>query len=229
MLGPDPAPRRLSRARLLPSGREGAAAATQPPWDQRLARALVGPLAGTGVTPNQVTTLSLMLALAAAALFASGHGPAAHWAAGLFMLARFVDHMDGELARCTGQASRFGPIYDTITGSLSYAALFVGIGIGFALNGVGVWVLPLAVVAALATGLEAALKMCMEVTHGPPPAPYPRFGPVELKDGIYLIGPITWLGGLEPLFVIACLGTLAFCLWTAWTFLRKRAAYREAR
>ncbi|MFQ5984286.1 MAG: flippase-like domain-containing protein [Alphaproteobacteria bacterium] len=210
----------------LISRRKGMPAATDPPWDQRLARVLVRPLAGTGVTPNQVTTLSLILALAAGALFAWGQAAAAHWAAGLFMLARLVDHMDGELARCTGQASRFGHVYDTITGTLSYAAVFVGIGVGLALDGVGAWVVPLAIAAALATGMNAALQLRMELIGGPPSTPYPRFGPVELEDGIYLIGPFTWLGGLEPFFVIASLGTLAFCLWTVWTFLRKRAAGR---
>ncbi len=65
------------------------------PYDQRIARALVVPLAWLGVTPNQVA-FSLLLALVAAGLFALGTAQAAHWAAGIFMLARVLDHFDGE-------------------------------------------------------------------------------------------------------------------------------------
>ena len=66
------------------------------PYDQRIARALVVPLARLGVTPNQVTAFSLLLALVAAGLFALGTAQAAHWAAGIFVLARVLDHFDGE-------------------------------------------------------------------------------------------------------------------------------------
>ena len=44
----------------------------KPPYDQRLARLMVRPLAHTPVTPNQLTALTLVLALAAAWLFAVG-------------------------------------------------------------------------------------------------------------------------------------------------------------
>ena len=77
------------------------------PYDQRLAALRVRPLAHTPVTPNHVTTASLLLGLAAAALFAWGDGAAPHWAAGLVIAARFIDHMDGELARMSGRTSQF--------------------------------------------------------------------------------------------------------------------------
>ena len=35
----------------------------EPPWDQRLARALVRPLRHTRVTPNAITTIALALGL----------------------------------------------------------------------------------------------------------------------------------------------------------------------
>ncbi len=44
------------------------------PHDQRTARALVAPLARLGVTPNQVSAFTLLLALVAAGLFALGGG-----------------------------------------------------------------------------------------------------------------------------------------------------------
>ncbi len=45
------------------------------PYDQRIARALVVPLARLGVTPNQVTAFSLLPALVAAARVALGPFP----------------------------------------------------------------------------------------------------------------------------------------------------------
>ena len=76
-------------------------------------------------------------------LFALGDGQVANWAAFLFMLARFIDHADGELARLTGRSSRFGYYYDTAVGSVSYGALFIGLGTGLTDSALGVWSLPL--------------------------------------------------------------------------------------
>ena len=55
---------------------------------------------------------------------------------------------------------------------------------------------------------------------------YPGFAGFELEDGIYLIAPITWLGWLEPFFVLCGSGAAVYCLWTAWTLLRLRTAKR---
>ena len=64
---------------------------------------------GLGVTPNQVTVLSLVLAIAAGALFAFGHfgwGLLAGW------VMTFLDTVDGKLARVTVTSSRFGHVLD---------------------------------------------------------------------------------------------------------------------
>ena len=70
-----------------------------PPWDQRIARVLVKPLVKSPVTPNQLTVFTLIVALAGAGLLATGDSVQANWGVGLFVLARFLDHFDGELAR----------------------------------------------------------------------------------------------------------------------------------
>ncbi|MDP7668125.1 MAG: CDP-alcohol phosphatidyltransferase family protein, partial [Rhodospirillales bacterium] len=82
------------------------------PLDQRVARAIVPLIARTPATPNHLTATSLLLALAAAGLFATGDGVLVNWGAGLFVFARFLDHFDGELARFKGIASRFGYYFD---------------------------------------------------------------------------------------------------------------------
>ena len=53
---------------------------------------------------------------------------------------------------------------------------------------------------------------------------YPAFAGFELEDGVYLIGPVTWLGGLLPCFIISSVGTLVFSCWTLRKFMGKTGA-----
>ncbi len=52
--------------------------------------------------------------------------------------------------------------------------------------------------------------LAADARRGSGDGPYPRWGPFELEDGIYLIGPITWLGGLAGFFVLGALGQIVF-------------------
>ena len=188
-----------------------------PPYDQRLARVMVRPLARLGISPNQVTAISLALALAAAWLFAQGEAAAAHWAAGLFVAARFLDHFDGELARLTGKTSTFGYYFDYLTGGLSYGALFAGLGIGLAVGPLEVWGVVLGVAGAAAALLSLGLNIGLDRQQELPPGDtvgYPGLGGFELEDGVYLLAPVTWLGWLTPFFVAAGIGAVVYCLWT---------------
>lgn len=196
------------------------------PYDQRLARRLVPLLAHTPVTPNALTLATGALALAAAGLFADGSPVAAHWAAGLFVLARFLDHFDGELARSTGRTTRLGYYLDYAVGGASYAALFFGLGIGLSHGPLGGWALLLG--GAGAAAALAALVVNLWDDHRAAggtgaAADYPRLGGFELEDGIYLIAPITWLGWLAPFFVAAGIGAVVYCLWRLSPRLRRRA------
>ncbi len=197
----------------------------KPPYDQRIARVLVRPLARLGVTANQVTAVSLVLALGAGALFALGGAPAIHWAAGIFVLARFLDHFDGELARLTGKTSRFGYYFDYLTGGLSHAALFAGIGWGLAGGPLGGWALVLGLAgcasALLAMGLNLDLDRQLGLGEGEAVG-YPGWAGFELEDGTYLLAPVTWLGWLEPFLVAAGIGATVYLLWTLGRVLRAR-------
>jgi phosphatidylglycerophosphate synthase len=194
------------------------------PLDQRLARRLVTPLRRTPVTPNQITALSLGLALAAGALFSTGGAQAAAWAAGLFALGRFLDHADGELARLQGRASRFGYYFDYAVGALSSAALFVGIGIGFQHGALGQWSVAVGWAAAVCALIAMALGVGVDSRHGGQAGGYPARWGFELEDGIYLVAPITWLGGLDWFFILAASGQMLFCLWMLARYLRAEPA-----
>ncbi|MBI2525703.1 MAG: CDP-alcohol phosphatidyltransferase family protein [Candidatus Rokubacteria bacterium] len=183
------------------------------PWDQRLARWLVRPLAGVpAVHPNHITTASLFLALGAGLLFARGDRGAGLWGAALFALARFVDHADGELARLTGRSSRLGYYYDFAVGGLSSGALFLGIGVGLGSGGWTDWPVLLGMLAAVSGLAATAFGIAVEAAPGPRAPLYPSAGGFELEDGIYLIVPFTWLGWLGPFFVLSSIGQVIFCL-----------------
>ena len=190
---------------------------TAAPYDQRVARILVRPLARTGISPNQVTAVTLAVALVAAGLFATGERDLADWAAGLFVLARFLDHFDGELARLTGRTSRFGYYFDYVAGGLGYGALFAGMGIGLAQGPLRAWALALGAAGAASALLSLFLNLDLDKRQALKDGDavgYPGFAGFELEDGIYLLAPITWLGWLMPFFVAAGIGAAIYCLWT---------------
>ncbi len=191
----------------------------EPPWDQRLARALVRPLRHTRVTPNAITTVALAQGLLAAWLFAVG-GSAAHWGALLFILACLFDHADGELARITGQTSTFGHYYDLIADALVLAALFVGIGVGLSAGEPGAPFQPLGLLAGGAVGLIVLLRLELERRVGRAATRQPNLLGFELQDVTYLLGPVTWLGGLAPFLLLAAIGAPLYALAVLWTLGR---------
>jgi phosphatidylglycerophosphate synthase len=191
-------------------------------WDQRLARLLVRPLARTPVRPNHLTSAGLASGLAAAALFATGGRSATDLAAFLFILAVFLDHADGELARSTGRATRLGFYYDYVAGGAMYAALFLGLGIGLDDDGQAPWAAPLGMGAAIAVGAAMMLRLVMERRYGKETVRYQRWDGFEIEDGMYLVGPAAWTGALLPFFLASALGTFAYGLWMLLRFLRIR-------
>ena len=193
------------------------------PFDQRLARVLVKPFVGTPLHPNHLTGLSLLFGVAAAAIFAFGQPGTEHGAALLYVLAVFIDHTDGELARASGKTSTFGHRFDYLAGSANYTMLFVGIGLGLfnrLAGDLAVDALVLGLTAGLANPIIVALRMQMELRYGKVAVEHPRGGGFEIEDFIYLIGPITWTGGLMWFFVLYGFGTIGYLFWTAGTFLR---------
>jgi phosphatidylglycerophosphate synthase len=192
-----------------------------PPWDQRLARVLVGPLKRTPVHPNHLTTIGLTLGLTAAVLFAQGDPGLADWAALLFMAAIFMDHADGELARLAGKTSSFGHYYDHATAVTNYVALFVGIGIGLERSVLGGWAAPMGILAGLSVGASFAGRLYIEERFGKELVQQENFAGFEMEDTLYIVGPVTWLGGLVPFLIAACIGAPLFLLFVLWQ-IRKR-------
>lgn len=96
-----------------------------------------------GLTPNQVTTASLLTALIAAGCAATGE----RWGyvtAGVLLLVSFVlDCTDGQLARYSLQYSTLGAWLDATFDRAKEYAFYAGLALGAARNGDDVWALAL--------------------------------------------------------------------------------------
>lgn len=191
------------------------------PYDQRLARLVIRPFASTSLHPNHVTFLSLLLGLASGVTFAVGPTGSEHFAALLFMLAVLCDHMDGELARMTGRTSRFGHYFDYVAGALNYTFLFCGLGFGVHAATDLDWALWIGLSAGLSNLLIVIGRLLIEERHGAQAVEHPASSGFEIEDFIYLIGPITWSGGVVYFFWIYAVGTLGYLLWTAADLARR--------
>ncbi|MFC5764753.1 DUF5941 domain-containing protein [Actinacidiphila bryophytorum] len=96
-----------------------------------------------GLTPNQVTTASLLVALIAAGCAATGTR-AGFVAAGVLLLGSFVlDCTDGQLARYSLQYSTLGAWLDATFDRAKEYAYYAGLALGAARGGDDVWALAL--------------------------------------------------------------------------------------
>ncbi len=87
--------------------------------------------ARVGITPNQVTAASLVLAIVAGVLFARGEfgwGLVAGWTM------TFLDTVDGKLARVTVTSSRWGNVFDHGIDLIHPPLWYIAWGIGLALD-----------------------------------------------------------------------------------------------
>lgn len=80
------------------------------------------------LTPNMISVASMLIAIAAAWLVASG---AFVWAVCVWWIGRLLDGTDGIYARATQKTSAFGAFLDIVCDMASYSAMVVGLAIAF--------------------------------------------------------------------------------------------------
>ena len=93
-------------------------------WGRRMADHIVGPLSQTGITPNILTVIGLLLNLLTAVILTQGWllaGGVALLIAGVF------DMFDGALARVQDTGSTFGAFFDSTLDRLAEAAVGLGL------------------------------------------------------------------------------------------------------
>jgi CDP-diacylglycerol--glycerol-3-phosphate 3-phosphatidyltransferase len=95
---------------------------------RRTAERLVAPLARTGLTPNGLTVLGLLMNGVAGAVLASGNPIPGGL---LVLIAGAFDMFDGALARVTNRKTTFGAFFDSTFDRFSEAVVFLGLLIAF--------------------------------------------------------------------------------------------------
>lgn len=90
----------------------------------RMMAPIFAPFIRNRVHPNVVTTLGFLVTVGAGITFFTGH---VRVAGALVLLGGFVDIIDGQVARATGQASVFGSFYDSTLDRISEVVVFLGI------------------------------------------------------------------------------------------------------
>lgn len=103
---------------------------------QALMRPVGKGLGKSGITPNALTTISLVVAIGAGTAYALKFPVLG--AVGL-IVSGVVDMLDGAVARATKSANRFGTVYDHVLDR--YVEFFVLAGIGFGGFSDWIWVL----------------------------------------------------------------------------------------
>ncbi|MFI6498338.1 CDP-alcohol phosphatidyltransferase family protein [Nonomuraea typhae] len=101
-----------------------------------------------GLTPNQVTLISILLGIAAAACFATGERP---WmvAGGVLIYFAFVfDCVDGQVARYARKFGVLGAWLDATFDRFKEYVVFAGLAVGWVVSGNGddIWILALAAI-----------------------------------------------------------------------------------
>ena len=114
---------------------------------------MVRRIKGLPVSPNALTALGMLIGIASGFLYAEGTRTAMFIGSLLFMVAVWMDHVDGEFARATGKTSTFGHYFDHVAAMTSYCAMFVGAGFGLRDTWVGEW----SVLCGIAAGISIAL------------------------------------------------------------------------
>lgn len=83
------------------------------------------------LTPNQLTAVSLILAVAGGIAYAGGTPRRFAWAGILIMLSTIFDSADGMLARTKNMANRFGAFLDLYLDRFADLAVLLGISFGY--------------------------------------------------------------------------------------------------
>ncbi len=199
-------------------------------------------LSETGVSPNTMTVVSVVIGLAGAALFLSSRTALQLVGAFLVLAHSILDGCDGELARLKFQESRLGGVLDFWGDNVVHCVLFAAIAVEWSRAAGQRWPLALGASAILGTLLSAALvyRLTMKsVTEGPlftsvslsPQAPLSRVADaLARRDFLYLLVILAALGKSHWFLALAAAGSplyffLLVALAAAGAGRRRRARY----
>ena len=108
-------------------------------------------LAGTGITPNQMSLISVAVGICGGPFFLSSRPLMQTIGALLFLAHSILDGCDGELARLKFQQSRWGGVLDFWGDNVVHTVIFACMGVGWSLSAGSAWPLALGAGAVLGT------------------------------------------------------------------------------
>jgi phosphatidylglycerophosphate synthase len=108
-------------------------------------------LAGTGLTPNQMSLISIAVGICGGPFFLSSRPLMQTIGALLFLAHSILDGCDGELARLKFQQSRWGGVLDFWGDNVVHTVIFACMGVGWSLSAGAIWPLWLGAAAVLGT------------------------------------------------------------------------------
>jgi phosphatidylglycerophosphate synthase len=108
-------------------------------------------LAGTGITPNQMSLISVAVGICGGPFFLSSRPLMQTIGALLFLAHSILDGCDGELARLKFQQSRWGGVLDFWGDNVVHSVIFACMGVGWSLAADSPWPLALGAGAVLGT------------------------------------------------------------------------------
>ena len=190
------------------------------PLDARLAAWLVYPLRHTAITPNHLTTVRMLFGIAACVLLSKGSYAWSNAGALCFVISAFFDHADGELARISGNKTRFGHYYDLVSDAVADILLFIGIGIGLMGSNLGTGALFMGIFAGVSVAATFQLRLLIGSMTGQRQVQQPNIGWLEIEDVFYLLPLVTFFELLYPFLVVAAVGAPLFAAWTLLEYLR---------
>ncbi len=161
---------------------------------------IVDLVAATGINPNTLTLLALIVNGVAAAFFARGQF---RLAASVVFFAAFLDMLDGQVARRERRVTAFGAFFDSTLDRYADMALYMGLLVYYAVNGRSSYV----VLAAVATA--GSVMVSYSRARAESLIPSCKVGFMERPERLVLL----ILGGLfnrmpPALWVIAVVSTL---------------------
>jgi phosphatidylglycerophosphate synthase len=181
--------------------------------ERRLSLAVTRRLAGTRVTPNAMTLVSVAIGLMSAPFFVSSTPTLQVIGALLFLAHSILDGCDGELARLKFLESRGGAILDFWGDNLVHVCVWGGLAVGWALDAGGVWPLALGAVA-IASTIASAQASAGRFIGGAAfltESPAGRLAEaLSHRDFIYLILILSVFGKARWFLVLTAAGTPLF-------------------
>jgi len=179
---------------------------------------IVGALAATGINPNLLTFLGLVVNFGAAAMFATGRF---FTGAVLIFLAGFLDMLDGQVARRQNRVTAFGGFYDSTLDRYADMALYMGLLVYYSVNGRTAYV----VLSAVATA--GSVMVSYTRARAESLIPQCKVGFMERPERLVLliIGGL-WPGNRMPqvLWVIAVVSTITVIHRIMYTWQETRAS-----